>query len=229
MYIYTKKGTYHKQRNEESGDVVRGTDSGDYAIIALADGVSSCKYGPEGAKMASSFALDYINEQFSRFRFLPEKWPTYMLNYVKQQLNEFVQYDKSIYSDHSTTLMILIIDREKNLMHYCNIGDGLIIAVDDNMCSIICLPQRRDSRCLVITTEGIENEIISGTIDLNNVNCIVACSDGAWEKMYDHNMLKPEIKNILLSGNHLKLKDVIDESKSIDDCSFAFADVRRVS
>lgn len=229
MYLYTKRGTYHIQRNECSGDIVRGLDSGEFVVLTLADGVSSCKYGAKGASMVSSCAMDYVYNQYSTLRFLPREWSVFMLNLLKKQLNAAVNNDRDLYEEYSSTLMVLVIDKVKGIMHYCNIGDGILMAIDDRKCPIVCMPQGDKSGCPVITTEGIEKKMVSGTMELNDVNSILICSDGTWKMMYNHNTLKPDVKEILLTGNYSKFKEFISMSDNLDDCSFAFADVRRTA
>ena len=59
MYLYTKRGTYHKGNGLKSGDVVYGVDDGTLAVLTLADGVSSCAYGDIGARLITSMAIEY--------------------------------------------------------------------------------------------------------------------------------------------------------------------------
>lgn len=229
MYLYTKRGIYHKQKNESSGDIVRGTDNGEFAVLTLADGVSSCKYGAEGASLVSFYAMEYVYRQFADLKFLPNEWPVYMLNSVKKQLKIAAHNDEALYNEYSSTLMVLVLDRMKSILNYCSIGDGILLAIDNDKCPVICMPQGDKNGCPVVTTEGIEKKILSGRMELANVNNILMCSDGAWKMMYNHNMLKPDIKNILLSGNFNDFKEYIRNAENMDDCSFAFADVRRAA
>lgn len=229
MYLYTKRGLYHKKEGEVSGDIVRGTDNGEFAVLTLADGVSTCRYGADGASIVSSCAMDYVYNQYSVLRSLPKEWPVYMLNLLRKRLNEAANNDRKLYEEYSSTLMVIVIDRSNGIMHYCNIGDGILLAINDNKCPIICMPQGDKNGCPVITTEGIEKKIISGSMDLVDVNNIMMCSDGLWKMMYNRNTLKPEMKNILLSGNYGEIEEYVKTLDNIDDCSFAFADVRRAA
>ena len=229
MFLYTKKGIYHRQRKEGSGDIVRGLDNGDFAVLVMADGVSSCKYGAEGAGIVSSCAMDYVYKQYSIFHFLPKEWPVFMLNLLKKQLNTVAENNNDLCEEYSTTLMVLVIDRVRGIMHYCNIGDGILMAIGEKKCPLICMPQGGESGCPVITTKGIEKKMISGEMNLDDVNSVMMCSDGTWEMMYNHNILKPEIKEILLRKNYVEFKEYIKEAHNTDDCSFAFVDVRRAA
>lgn len=229
MYLYTKRGIYHRQRKESSGDIVRGLDNGEFAVLAMADGVSNCKCGVEGAGIVSAYAMDYVYNQYSTFRFLPKEWPVFMLNLLKKKLNIVAENNRNLYEEYSTTLMVLIIDRARGIMHYCNIGDGILMAIGERKCPIICMPQGGESGCPVITTEGIEKMMVSGEMNLDDVNSVMMCSDGVWRMMYSHNTLKPDIKEILLRENYVEFGEYIKMSHSTDDCSFAFLDVRRAA
>ena len=45
--------------------------------------------------------------------------------------------------------------------------------------------------------------------------------------MYRQNIMRQEIKQILINKNFMDFKECINSFDSADDCSFAIADVRR--
>ncbi len=227
MYMYTKKGQYHECEKEVCGDVVRGLDNGEFTVLALADGVSGCKYGADGAGIASSCAVDYLCRQYMNLHILPKEWPVYLMNLIKKTLMEAANNDKSRFIEYSSTLIVILIDYRKQVMYYCNIGDSILLTIDKSKCQIVCMPQGMNSECPVITTEGIECGIVSGVLNISDVNSIMLCSDGMWRMMYNQTIMKPEIKELLFKENYRDFKQFINASNNIDDCSFALAEIRR--
>ena len=226
MVIYTKKGLYHKEKGEVSGDVIRCMDNGEYAIIVLADGASSCSRGAEGADRISSKAIEIVQNQYGYSYLLPDNWAEILINNLVNYLHEISVRQEIPFKEYSSTLMVILIDRKRNLLHYCNIGDGLVIGIKDQKCPIICMPQGDGTGCPMITTDGVKRIIDAGNTNLDSINSIFVCSDGTWRLMYEHSTMKPEIKEKLISGKYEEFWRIVKSSCSIDDCSFGVVDVR---
>lgn len=229
MYLYTKRGIYHKNNGQNSGDVVYGVDDGTLAILALADGVSSCAYGSDGARLITSMAINYVHNQFSRLGFLPVDWTKVMLSSIQKEVKTIASSENRTYEDYSSTLIVAVIDRLKGEMSYCNIGDGLVMSISNKKCPIVCMPQGNKDGCPVFTTKGIENEISTGIVKLNEIENVFICSDGTWNIMYRQNIMRPEIKENLINKNFDGFVECVKSFNSEDDCSFAIVDVRRAA
>lgn len=229
MYMYSKRGFYHSNNGEISGDVVCGMDDGQTAILTLADGVSSCVHGAEGAKIASLISMEYIREQYDRLHFLPKGWERIMVRRIQERLKSISGDEGNLYEEYSSTLMAIAIDKKRGIIEYCNIGDGLIMSISEKKCPIICMPQGGENGCPVITTIGIEKSIDAGSLRVDSIDSILICSDGTWNMMYTQNIIKPEIKEKLINKNFDGFKEYIKDNDSFDDCSFAIANVRRAA
>jgi len=229
MYLYTKRGIYHKNNGQGSGDVVYGIDDGTLAVLALADGVSSCAYGADGARLVTSMAIRFVHDQYSRLGFLPCDWATVMLASIQREVKAIASMEHRPYEEYSSTLIVAAIDKAKSEMNYCNIGDGLIMSIGEKKCPIICMPQGNKDGCPVFTTKGIENAVETGIIKLNEIENVLICSDGTWNIMYRQNIMRPEIKQSLINKNITGFTECIKSFNSADDCSFAIVDVRRAA
>lgn len=227
MFLYTKKGAYHRETQEVSGDVVRGVDDGNIAVLAIADGVSACAYGAEGAGLVSALALDLIREQYTRLHFFPEGWACRMVQTVREQLSLFAQENDASCEEFSSTLMTLLIDRERERFYYCNIGDGLLLTIGDSGCPIVSMPQGDADGCPVVTTKGVERIIETGSAGLSGIDNILMCTDGTWRTMYQRNRLCPQVREHLVTGNFDQFERYIEASNPMDDCSFAVVNIRR--
>lgn len=225
MYLYTKRGMFNEERKEPSGDILQVLDKDECIVLSLADGVSECTHGADGAKIAGSVAINYVANSYSELHFLPKDWGECMLNLIRKELKLIAESKEVLFEEFSSTLMILLIDRKRGIMHYCNIGDGILISVNNEKCPIICMPQGNGNTCPVVTTDGVESILETGVVPLEKIKNIIMCTDGAWKLIYEHNIIKSDIKEYVLNGDFEKFKEYIKNSSSIDDCSFAIIDV----
>jgi len=229
MYLYTKRGMFNEKRKEPSGDVLQVLDKDDFIVLSLADGVSECIHGADGAGIVGTVAMNYVANSYSELHFLPNNWGECMLNIIRKELELVAESKEAVFEEFSSTLMILLIDRQRDIMYYCNIGDGILISVNKEKCPIICMPQCYGSTCPVVTTDGVESIFETGVLSLKNVKNIIMCTDGAWKLIYEHNIIKSDIKEYILNGDFEKFKEYIKSSNSIDDCSFAIIDVGKAA
>ena len=84
MYLYTKRGMFNEKRKEPSGDVLQVLDKDDFIVLSLADGVSECIHGADGAWIVGTVAMNYVANSYSELHFLPNNWCECMLNIIRK-------------------------------------------------------------------------------------------------------------------------------------------------
>lgn len=225
MYLFSQKGMYHKQNDEVCGDVVRGLDNGDFAVLVIADGVSTCSFGSEGASIVSSCALEYLQYQFERLHTLPKEWVNFLLKSVLERLSVVAKLHNSSVEEFSSTLLVSVVDKVRNELYYCNIGDGMLLSVENEKCPILSMPQGDGFFCPVTTTRNVLQVVDSGRKNLDEVSRVVMCTDGAWRKMYNRYTMKTEVKKQLLKNDINEFASYMQTATDVDDSSFAIVDV----
>ena len=226
MYIGSKKGLYHETTNGKTGDIIHCVDNGRFVALAMADGVSCCKCGNHGAEIASRIAVEYICSQYGAMKLLPLRWTDTVVRRIRQKLESESIMDGNDIQDYSSTLLAVLVDREQGLLYYCNIGDGILMTVQQQRCPIISMPHIGMGECPVVTTKNIERVIDSGRVSLHGIDHILICTDGAWKLIYQNSILKPCVKKYLLSGAFQKVIEYIETAENVDDSSIAIIETK---
>lgn len=225
MLIYTKKGIYHQDHGEVCGDILLTHQDDTRTVIVVADGVSTCEFGAEGADIAAHAAMDYITDRFDSSLLIPSVWGRLMLQAVEQALRSQAKALNHPWKEYACTLLTVVIDYEKGTLEYCNLGDGLLLAIRENGCSIVGMPQLCAAGCPVITTMGASRLARFGSAPLDSIESILACTDGAWKLMYRRDRLLPEVRQQLMAGQYEAVLNYIDKQQNFDDCGIAIARV----
>ena len=224
MLFYSKKGKFHRQNRLECADRAKWSEMGGKTIIALGDGVSTCECGDIGAELATGYAVDFLVSQYHRLQFLPKNWPYLMVRKVRSQLEEYAAYNGKNLIEYSTTLLVAIIDRDENVIHFSNIGDGMMLGIQSQCCKILSSPTREIEGCPTITTENIEKAVSAQTVSLNGIRDIMLCTDGTWTQIYNNQKLDPSVKQELLKAEYDRFTFRIQQADNTDDSCFVIID-----
>lgn len=211
MNTYSIKGNSHRQ-NE---DVVFYETFSDYVVMGICDGVSSCLKGKEGAKKASQevlFLLKHYPELFFKIDMNHSK--NIILSHVYYGLKQLAKKENHHVNDYSSTLLIGLYHQPSQLFFYFNLGDGMILEMNDLDYQIISRPSNSEEGCYVTTTAHVQSKIDSGIIQLSKESTILMMSDGLWSTLFQTNRLTNQS---LSSLHHPQLW--IEKSNFEDDAS----------
>lgn len=230
MYIFSKKGTFHQATGSACQDVIKSADFGSWQIIAMADGVSSEEYSGTGSNLACSEALNYLHWQHEKIGFLPQSWSQNMLNHITSVITEHATANNRKATDYACTLMVLVFERERKIMHCFNIGDGLLLGIgEDNKCRVLVKPQDDSLGCPTIFTENIKTAIDLKHFCTSNIKCLLLCTDGAWKSMYKRGVMDAGIKHDLMTRDFCGFINHMKKIEPQDDCTFAILETGRAA
>lgn len=222
-------GSNHNYENMKNQDAVLFRKKGEYCVIALADGVSSCKKAKIGAKITCRSVTDFLLEHAERLFCMNEKDTTsVLLSHVIYCLNERAKKDNSRIEEYSSTLACVLFDRSNERMLYFSIGDSLITAVKDNSCYIVAMPSDSRNGCCVTTANNAVSMAETGIIDTENLYSVMICSDGAWHLMYRRSRMQPMIREMILERRYNELKENLVNKERSDDCSFIIVELDEI-
>ena len=223
---YSKTGEFHKTSGLDNQDVILIKNNSQFCFYTLADGVSSRKFSKEGAQIA----CDTAAELFMRSDRL-------LLNYEKQKavyvlLDEILYNLKSLCStnsadikDYASTLMFVLVDKKSNIVYVLNLGDGMCFATLDETVYEISSADEQAEGCFVTTTENVNDYVFFEKYDAYKYDSFFMMSDGAWRTICDNGRIDELYKDIMVTQNTKKLKDIFEKEIIDDDCSFAFVDL----
>lgn len=218
-------GTHHRETNGENQDVVSQKEDQRYSVISLADGVSACSHAKTGAAIASASIANLFFKNASFFLEFNEKQiAEYALSHILSELTQQAENDQIDLCEYSSTIASVLYDRVTKKLLFFNLGDSIIIAVENGRCKIVSMPSNSMNGCCVTTTDGAIESIHTGVIEAASFDAIIICSDGAWHHMFEKNKLKPAVVAMLCGKAFNELADFLSTQRCYDDYSFISLD-----
>jgi len=224
---YSKIGEYHSRHSMENQDAVSYRMKGNYSVISLADGVSTCSRSGRGAEIASRAASNLLARDARKLACEDKyQFSKCILTCILRQLAEESKKSGAAVEDYSSTIASVLIDKKRKKIYCFNVGDGIVFGITKESCRILSVPGDTRNGCCVTTTKGAERMATVRIDDTGSVESIVICSDGAWREMFDRDRLKPEVKTILINKDYDELGRFLDKQHCFDDHSFITADIK---
>lgn len=218
-------GMYHRETDGENQDVVSQKENKRYSVISLADGVSTCSRAKTGAAIASASITNLFFKNASFFLEFDEKQiAEYTLSHILSELTQQAENDLTDLCEYSSTISGVLYDHVTRKLLFFNLGDSIIIAVENGMCKIVSMPSNSMEGCCVTTTNGAIECIHTGVIEAASFDSIIICSDGAWCHMFEKNKLKREVASMLCRKAFNELADYLSIQRCYDDYSFISID-----
>lgn len=218
---YSRTGMLHLASNEENQDAIRFGQTNDYAIISLADGVSSCKEAKCGAEIASQVVTDLLLKNGALFFELDEKQiAEFVLEHVLYELKEKSREENIDENEYSSTLSSVLVDKKRDRILCFNLGDSLIMSIGNGKSRILSMPSDTFDGCCVTTTKNAASVVDVKKMKNHQGNTVIILSDGAWQSLFMGNKLKAELKEMLDVSDIAGLKAYLDSQECPDDNSF---------
>lgn len=243
-------GYKNRLKNKKSQDYVDYKIIDDGVIGTIADGHSTdfFSYSDEGAKLACKAAMDVLEnyqtninelkkelEEYIIQKLICDRWKLLVDKHYKT-INPVVY--KTEYIKYSTTLLVALIRNTFRL--YLKIGDGSIIDKKGNEFTRII----NNKNSFIVDSIGRENSYekiyyhLEEVNDDNELDCIILFSDGYENGFYSDEELfnslqetilkynKSVFSRIFLYNNYKKYLNKISETRSYDDISILFINLK---
>lgn len=226
--ILSKAGTYHNNECDENQDAVMSADSEKVSVITLADGVSTCKLAREGALTACKAVTDLLFRKGDYFLEYDKKMrEKLMISHVVYELKKKAQSSGKDVAEYASTLSSVMYDKKNEKLLFFNLGDSLILTVQNGEPIILAAPADTRSGCPVTTTLDASEVSESGVIDVGSLDSLIICSDGAWWHMFENGMFKQNVKDMLLNADFDALAKYLEAQNGSDDYSFVSLEINR--
>lgn len=218
LYHYTRAGLYHEERGEENQDAVCWNRENGIAVLSLADGVSSCRRGGEGARIAAAVVRDELMK--NREAYLQNtavKRSGSLLSAVIRELENVSREEGILPEEYSSTMSGVLVDENIGKMYYCHLGDSMIMMIKNHTVQLIGRPDTSTDGTVCTTTQDAYEAFSEGIVSLDSVTSIMLCSDGIWREMYKRGHLIPGFRSILVADDIPKLIEYFETHEVIDD------------
>jgi len=189
-----------------------------FAVIALADGVSTCKKAGDGATVACDAIVKLMSRRGDFFmEYDPEKIPKMILDHILYEIKK-VAGEKA--EEYSSTVACVVADKERGKLFYFNLGDSMILAKEHGKIRMLAAPADSTAGCPVTTTANAELTAESGVRDLRNIESVAIFSDGAWDTFFERNSMKENVERMLDNSGYDAIAQFLEEQDTDDDYSF---------
>lgn len=223
-----KSGIFHNNDADRNQDVVFSAENRNYITITLADGVSSCKEARNGAQAAGRAVMDLLLLKGSFFLTLgQEKRAELVVSHLQYELQQHASQAGRPFSEYASTVAGILLEKKTKRMLLFNLGDSLILSVQNGMCKILSMPSDSAAGCPVTTTKGAARLARTGVFDASFMESVLICSDGAWKNMFDRNYLRKDVKQMLLETDYKALAQFLQLQNCYDDYSFISLDIKK--
>lgn len=221
---YQKTGKYHLEKGLDNQDIVYEAESKTAKIIVIADGVSSCTNGKQGAEIACKAVSDImLNETEYMFFSSKEKVAGLLSAYVYKKLSIVANKDNQPVSSYSSTLSFVCYNKINGKIMTFVLGDSLIYLISDGNMTLACEPELfENSKTYTTTTKNVAEVIEINVFIPQNLTRYLLATDGAWKTFYSGGILSNELEQAVKEGNIIAY---LEEQQCKDDCSIVMMDV----
>ncbi|MBQ9082960.1 MAG: protein phosphatase 2C domain-containing protein [Clostridia bacterium] len=220
-HYYQKTGAYHAANNAPCEDAVLAVEDSEYALIALADGVTACRHGKAGAQKAVEALWDYIQlERDHIFTYSPQKTSWLLLEHVLYYLELESWKENSDVAEFSSTLAFACIEKKTGRAITGNLGDGIVCGFLNGAYSAPTGPARPTNRPFLTTTQYAYKAMTLQYPELFLEDCIILGSDGfmhAVRALKDNNRLLCKTAE---QFDFSELDQCLAQYPEPDDCSY---------
>lgn len=224
---YSNAGRRHRQMKQQGQDALAFREKGGAAVIALADGVSSCLFGGEGAGCCAEAAASLLLQKGRSLLCCGGKETAeFITSHIVYEQQRMAKQQGRPAEEYASTLAAVYYDRRAGKFLYCSLGDSLILAVRRGQCEILALPPDSARGCCVTMTEHAERGMQTGILDARGAEAVYIFSDGAWEVLFEGGSLKADARTMLINRWYTDLKEYLQAQKCEDDSSFISIDLK---
>ncbi|MCR5145778.1 MAG: protein phosphatase 2C domain-containing protein [Clostridia bacterium] len=229
---FTKTGKYHLNNEIDNQDAYSTGSNDRFDVVVLADGVSRCERGGEGAEITvETIKKTMLDNGDVIMKADVDDGTNAIMSVLKSALESKARANNEDVKEYASTLSAVLIDRKNKNVFSMNLGDSLIFGIKGMDVAIVGKPA--DSTYGIPTTVTSCAETIVDSRKLSSENALfkydsfVLCSDGAWREFFNHSKLRNDVKNMLIKKNYNGLRNFLKERDIQDDCSFVALDTER--
>lgn len=216
IHKYQRRGDYHAGRKESCQDAIAYFEDDTYALAVIADGVTGCVYGKQGATCTCEAIKDFVKRERSNLLYYaPEKTAYLLMEHILYFLEKLADLQGHDVQEYAATFAFALIEKDSGRTVLGNLGDCVGFLLYEGGQTMI-LPMRRHGGqpCLTTTPDAYKAMVLKGTV-LSMEDTVMLCTDGlihgAWSLIRDPRM---DLRV------YEELDAALDASNEPDDCSY---------
>ncbi len=226
---FSELGTQHFNGTTNEDVVCSGNNAARW-VIALADGVTSCKMARKGAEIACRALTNLLLQKGDFFLDCEkEKTAKHIIAHIEHELKQHATENNKLLSEYSSTIAGILLDKRSRRVMSISLGDSLIVYTEDRRCNMLSIPADSVEGCPTTTTINAWKLMEIQVMDANILDSVVICSDGAWHHMIKTNRLRQNIKTMIIDMKYEKLSEFLKMQNCRDDYSFISLDICKLT
>jgi hypothetical protein len=192
-----------------------------FSMIALGDGVSSCKNGGIGAQTACDALVELFSRKGKLLMALDKgRSVRLILSHITHAIQLRANADMQGETTYASTLAAVVYDKESGMVLVFSIGDSLILGIRNEKLEVVAPPSDSSNGCDTTTTQNVEYATKFKVFTPEGFQAFVIFSDGAWSSLYGEDYrMNGEAKACLIRGDFYGLEQLLIRADSSDDCS----------
>lgn len=219
IYQFSATGRLHQKAGIDNQDAITAIECEKYAVIALADGVSSCTRAREGARAACEVTAKLL---YGKPEFFFRSSPTTIIHVVLETVKSKLL---SLTADEdprplSSTLSFVLLNKETHHALLFQLGDGLVVGNKKGRWINLIQPDENSNGTCVTTTIGASYRCHVVQIDATEWTSFMLLTDGAWRAFVHCGMIKKVIAEAYARAEYTFLENILQNSAAQDDHSF---------
>ena len=221
LYKSSHMGHLHKKTKGVNQDCICAALNNDRTVISLSDGVSSCSEGKAGAEIACEAITHLMMKKGDLImEYEYEQIAAITVGHILGELEKrTLSSDKAI-EDYSSTVSSVLYDEIGKKILCFNLGDSLIMSVNEDGYHIVVRPFDSSDGCCVTTTINAKTAAEVKILDPSEADALIICSDGAWRHLFSGNKMKPEAAMLIEAFDFVGLENYLNQQDCEDDYSF---------
>jgi hypothetical protein len=214
LYAASVPGLKHEKKEEDCEDAsTKATIDAETAVLVVADGVSSCRYGGKGARVAAAAAKEEIRIQLLDHPDPtkdPKRWMAALFAKVRRQLARSADRLGCGIQDMGTTLLVGIYQNPYWIV--AQVGDGGIVAKKGTRFEVVLAgrPQQQENWVIPLTAPRWVEDIQVRMVE--NPDWIAMFSDGLDRLVFD---CQPG-KKILNENRTMIFEKIFDKADAVN-------------
>ena len=185
MLSYSTVGSDHRAKGLDNQDFILTAERGDRAILALADGVSSCAAGGEGARLVcETLSERLLSETADLFSVNTDTLTREMLGCALEALRTAAAASGRAVEDYSSTLCLALYNKLDGRALLFQLGDSLIFIERDGKLVARIGEVSENAETICTTTQDAHRAVTVRVLASPDYDSITMLSDGAWRPLY---------------------------------------------
>ncbi len=212
----------HTRRGQENQDRILFSETGRCLFAGLADGVSACACGGQGAQIACEAAAKLLFEE-TRYFFnsAEEKIAQLTLDYIRTRLEAAAAAAGRPAAQYASTLSFACVEKRAGALLLFQLGDSAVFLLRNGVLTPAFPAGRTEERGGVYTTCTAQAHRFANVrlLPAAAAGRVLLCSDGAWRRMYLRDRIDPAAAAAAQASPAL-LEAFLARTPCADDASF---------